>query len=78
MKIEEIEAETLAILFHYMYEVNSICCGYKTRDESAVSWDDVPELNKKVMIRTAEDVLKFLARRLSEDQKPSNSEDKEC
>ncbi len=47
------DAEHLARSFHGVYEVTAPKYGYKTRKESAVRWNDVPEQNKRVMIETA-------------------------
>jgi hypothetical protein len=53
-------AEELAQLFHETYERVAKEVGYKTRDESAVPWEQVPEDNKRVMITTAAEVLRKL------------------
>jgi hypothetical protein len=53
-------AEELAQLFHESYERLAKEQGYKTREESAVPWEDVPEDNKRLMIATAAEVLKKL------------------
>lgn len=52
------EAEALARLFHAIYERLAPEHGYKTRDASAVPWEDVPDDNKRLMIATAVEVLK--------------------
>lgn len=49
--------EQLARLFHEAYEELAPSFGYKTRKDSAVPWEDVPEKNKRLMIATAERVL---------------------
>jgi len=51
-------AEELARLFHETYEQLAPSFGYQTRRESATSWDQVPENNRKLMIATAVRVLK--------------------
>lgn len=53
-------AEELAKLFHETYERVAKDEGYKTREESAVPWEDVPSDNKRVMIATAAEVLQKL------------------
>ena len=49
--------EDLARIFHEEYERLAPDFGYKTRDETAVPWERVPEQNKKLMIATADSVL---------------------
>lgn len=51
------EAEKLAQRFHETYERLAAGFGYKTRDESAVPWADVPEANKALMIATCTELL---------------------
>ena len=43
-------SEELAKKFHETYERLAPDFGYKTRDASAVPWEDVPEANKNLMI----------------------------
>lgn len=50
----------LAKLFHETYERLAPEHGYKTRAESAVPWDDVPENNKALMIATCHKLLEHL------------------
>ncbi len=50
--------ESLAEKFHALYEDFATDCGYKTRDESAVPWADVPDKNKKLMVRVCRAILK--------------------
>jgi hypothetical protein len=52
--------EELARLFHETYEQLAPEYGYKTREASAVSWADVPEGNRRLMVATAAEVLKHL------------------
>ena len=47
----------IAQAFHEVYERAAEGFGYKTRDESAVPWADVPENNKALMIATVRGVL---------------------
>ena len=53
----ELLPEGLAKLFHDNYERLAPLYGYKTRDESAVDWKDVPSNNKNLMIATCRAVL---------------------
>jgi len=50
--------EKLAERFHTLYEKLAPKYGYKTRDESAVPWEDVPEKNKQLMIRVCQYILR--------------------
>ena len=50
-------AEGLARLFHETYERLAPDYGYRTREASAVPWEDVPDGNKRLMIATAAEVL---------------------
>lgn len=52
-----IDAEDLARRFHETYERLAPAYNYKTRVESAVPWDDVPEDNRSLMIAVAAEVL---------------------
>lgn len=54
----DLEAETLAKLFHTLYEKLAPEFGYETRKESAVPWKDVPENNKKLMIAVCKEIVK--------------------
>lgn len=49
--------ERTARLFHETYEELAPRFGYRTREESAVEWEDVPEDNRKLMYATVELVL---------------------
>ena len=51
------EDELLAARFHCAYEAFALKHGYDTRKESAVPWEDVPAINKAVMISTAREIL---------------------
>jgi len=50
-------AEHLAKVFHDTYEDLAPSCGYQTRKESAVPWDDVPRSNKVLMIAVCRELL---------------------
>ena len=54
------DAETLARWFHETYERLALIYHYGTRPESAVPWEDVPTLNKALMIATAKELLQRL------------------
>jgi hypothetical protein len=54
-------AEQLAQLFHETYERLAPDHGYRTREESAKPWDDVPAGNRRLMIATCAEVLDALA-----------------
>lgn len=54
------DPESIARLFHESYERRAIDFGYETRVESRVPWEDVPSLNKHLMIATVSDVLDHL------------------
>jgi hypothetical protein len=53
-------AEELAEFFHTTYERLAPQYGYKTREESAVPWSEVPDDNKQLMIATCAEVLRKL------------------
>jgi hypothetical protein len=64
--------EDVARAFHDAYESLASSFGYKTRDASAVPWDDVPENNKALMIATVRNVL--IERRMAIKGGPSDGE----
>jgi hypothetical protein len=49
--------EKLAQRFHETYELLAPSFGYKTREESAKPWVDVPEQNKQLMIAVCKEIL---------------------
>jgi hypothetical protein len=51
------EAERVAQAFHESYERQAPEHGYKTRDASAVPWQDVPDQNKELMIAVVQDLI---------------------
>ncbi len=51
------DAVSLARLFHENYERLASEHGYKTRDESAVPWHDVPEPNRSLMVAVAREII---------------------
>lgn len=52
------DAEFIAQQFHSVYEALAPYEGYRTRESSAVPWDDVPEVNRRLMVRTVETLLR--------------------
>ena len=54
------DAESVARLFHETYERLAPSFSYETREATRVSWDDVPERNKRLMIATAAELLALL------------------
>jgi hypothetical protein len=49
--------EFVAMKFHQTYERLAPNFGYKTREASAVEWEEVPETNKKLMIAVVKKLL---------------------
>jgi len=60
MSDELSDAEWTARCFHGHYEANAPEFSYKTREASAVAWDDVPEQNRRLMVCTAGHALRDL------------------
>ena len=52
--------ESVAKLFHETYERLAPVYNYETRQETRVSWEEVPERNKRLMIAVAAEVLATL------------------
>ena len=52
-----VTAEELARFFHENYEQLAPHLGYKTREASAVPWDDVPGPNRLLMVTVCYRVL---------------------
>jgi hypothetical protein len=50
-------AEQVAAAFHDAYERLAPDHGYRTRDASAVPWDQVPAQNRELMVATVQDLL---------------------
>lgn len=48
----DLDAEAIAKAFHEGYERIAPELGYKTREASAVPWDQVPDQNKRLMVAT--------------------------
>jgi len=52
--------ETLAIKFHETYEALAPEFGYKTREESAKPWSEVPKQNKDLMVEVCKEIIKYI------------------
>jgi hypothetical protein len=50
-------ATKLAERFHYLYETLAPNFNYKTRPESAVPWENVPESNRALMVAVCDLIL---------------------
>jgi len=48
----------MAKLFHETYERLAPEFGYKTREASAVPWEDVPDNNKNLMVAVASEIVR--------------------
>lgn len=59
-RIDTMEPEGLAPFFHGTYERLAPAFGYRTRKESAVPWEEVPENNRLLMMAVCERVLSYL------------------
>jgi hypothetical protein len=51
------EADYIAAAFHTAYEALAPEHGYATRPASAVTWDEVPEPNRSLMVATVRYLL---------------------
>ena len=60
--------EDLAKRYHELYEHYAPTFNYKTRRESAVSWENVPFNNKTLMIQVCSDILEELSRGITCDK----------
>lgn len=49
--------DRIAAAFHDAYERRAPQFGYKTRDASAVAWEDVPDDNKRLMRAVVRELL---------------------
>jgi hypothetical protein len=54
---EALNEDRIASAFHEAYERLAPGFGYKTRDASAVPWEDVPNDNKRLMRAVVTDLL---------------------
>lgn len=55
--VNTVTADSIAAAFHEAYERLAPSFGYKTRDESAVPWEQVPEANRRLMCAVVEDLM---------------------
>jgi hypothetical protein len=53
----DFEAARVAQAFHEAYEHHAPRFGYKTRQASAVPWEEVPASNKALMIATVQELF---------------------
>ena len=51
------DSENIAKAFHETYERLAPSFGYKTREASAVPWDQVPEQNRNLMTAVVADLV---------------------
>lgn len=61
--------ETIARAFHEAYERLAPEWGYKTREASAVPWEDVPAQNRCLMMEVVAELLDRRIIRLGTDQR---------
>lgn len=66
--MESTSAEKLAQRFHEAYERLAPEFGYKTREASAVPWEDVPADNKALMVAVAGEVMESTSRLRAENE----------
>lgn len=66
--------DELARLFHETYEGLAPQFGYKTRKRSRVSWEEVPDDNKALMVATAAVVLDRLRDERAQQSKKARDE----
>lgn len=57
MQVDRNDAIAIAKAFHEAYERLAPLTGYKTREESAVPWDDVPITNRALMANVVQELL---------------------
>lgn len=67
-----ITPDQLAKLFHDQYERLAPEYGYKTREASAVPWDEVPKQNKDLMIAVAGRIIYKL--KLNQEKKMTEAQ----
>jgi len=68
------EAEKLAKRFHETYERLAPRFGYVTREDSAVSWENVPEQNKNLMIAVCSELINKIPKDVPRYLKLENDE----
>ena len=57
---EKLDREKLAELFHVTYESLAPQFGYRTRDETACPWVNVPDDNRRLMLATCDALIAYL------------------
>lgn len=55
--MSSLSVEDVAAEFHETYEALAPKFGYATRPESAVTWERVPEANRRLMIAVVHDLI---------------------
>lgn len=60
-------ADDMARAFHENYEALAPRYGYRTREASAVPWDEVPKANRELMIHTSALVLQSIRSRIERE-----------
>ena len=55
--VDKKAAQGVAQQFHETYERLALHFGYKTREASAVPWDEVPLTNRLLMISVVEELM---------------------
>ena len=58
-EIKGIDVHKLAVFMHDTYEKQAKETGWKTQDQCKVDFEDLPEENKRVMLRTAMLVIEW-------------------
>lgn len=51
------DAERVARRFHDLYEMLAPKYGWETQERSRVSWEDVPDANRELMIAVVDEML---------------------
>lgn len=65
--------EQLARRFHETYERLAPSFGYRTRKPTAVSWEDVPQQNKALMVAVAIELLSVFAMPMDSEQETDSA-----
>lgn len=60
MKLKRITPQTLAKLFHDVYEKEAVNLGWKTQKKCRVKFKDLPNENKQLMILVADKIIRAL------------------
>ncbi len=59
--IKGIDVVKMATEFHSIYEAEAIEAGWKTQDKCKVPFDELPEKNKRVMLRTCARMIEWIS-----------------